>query len=79
MTFFQKLLAFFEQLCYTIPVLHLTGEQVYVYTVNGIRRHIEAVIPGLTRNVTDLVTIECAKARVFAVNLANAPFFLNFG
>jgi len=32
---------------------------------NRIRRDIEVVITGLTRNVTDLVTIECAKARVF--------------
>ena len=33
----------------------------------------------LTRNVNDLVTIECAKARVFVDSLANASFFLNFG
>ena len=37
------------------------------------------VLPRMTRNVNDLVTIECAKARVFVDYLANAPFFLNFG
>ncbi len=51
----------------------------YDVTYNFIRRDIEVVITGLTRNVNDLVTRECAKARVFVDYLANAPFFLNFG
>ena len=62
--------------CCAIP-LHLRG-QCGILQI-GVRRRIEVVITGLTRNVTDLVTRERAKARVFVDSLANASFFLNFG